>query len=111
MTWVGVGVLFAIFPVAMLVGFTVLSLVKTSRFEWQEPSWDKNPFDFSHGQQFFHLGAFVMLASGAPILARGVELTGTLTPDMSVSIAMGIGTWIGLRALTALSRWQARNGT
>lgn len=111
MTWVSVGVIFAGFPVAMLVGFGILTLLNTSRFEWQEPSWDKNPFAFAHGEQLFHLGAFVTLTTGAVTLARSLDATGTVTPAASVQISVGLGIWIGLRVLTALFRRQARNGT
>lgn len=111
MTWVGIGAIFAAFPVAMLAGFGVLSFLNGSRFQWQEPSWDKNPFAFAHGEQLFHLGAFVMLATGVATLARGLEVPGGLPPAAFAPIAMGLGLWVGVRVLTVLYRRQARNGT
>jgi hypothetical protein len=111
MSWLTVGAIFAVFPVAMLVGFGVLFILRGPRFEWQPPSWDKNPFNFAHGEQFFHLGAFVMLASGGAMLARTLFTAGKITPDTLAPISMGIGVWLGLRLLTAAYRRQARNGT
>lgn len=110
MTWSAVGAIFAVFPIAMLVGFGVLFIVRGPRFEWQPPSWEKNPFDFAHAEQFFHLGAFVMLASGAATLAKTLVMTGEVTPGTLVPMAMGIGVWLGLRLLTAVYRTQIRNG-
>ena len=111
MTWLSVGAIFAVFPVAMLVGFGVLFMLRGPRFEWQSPSWEKNPFNFAHGEQFFRLGAFVMLASGAATLARTLVTTGKLTPDALAPSSIGIGVWVGLRLLTVAYRRQTRNGT
>ncbi|GLQ48350.1 hypothetical protein GCM10007862_34010 [Dyella lipolytica] len=111
MTWFAVGVIFAIFPIAMLVGFGILFILRGPRFDWQRPSWEKNPFNFAHGEQFFHLGAFVMLSTGAATVLRALATTSKITPDTLVPISMGAGVWIGLRILTAAYRRQVRNGT
>ena len=111
MTWFYVGVIFAIFPIAMLVGFSILFILRGPRLAWQPPSWEKNPFNFSHGEQFFHLGAFVMLSTGTAMVVRALATTGKITPDTLVPISMGAGVWIGLRILTAAYQRQVRNGT
>jgi hypothetical protein len=111
MTWFFVGIIFAIFPIAMLVGFGTLFILRGPRLDWQPPSWERNPFNFTHGEQFFHLGAFVMLSTGAAMVVRALATTGKVTPDTLVPISMGAGVWLGLRILTAAYNRQARNGT
>jgi hypothetical protein len=111
MTWVDVGLISAVFPIAMLVGFGILFVLKGSRFDWQPPSWEKNPFNFAHGEQFFHLGAFVMLSTGAAMVARALATSSKITPDTLLPISLGVGVWVGLRLLTVAYQWQVRNGT
>ena len=79
------------------------------RFVWQPPSWETNPLNFAHGEQLFHLGAFVMLASGAATLASTVVTTAKITPDTLALISVGTGVWAGLRLLTALYQRQTHN--
>ena len=100
MTWPGVGLIAAVFPVAMLFGFGVLSILRGRRLQWQPPSWDRNPFTLAHPEQFFHFSAFVTLMSGAAMLARAAYTTGNVTPDSCVPIALGIGVLVGLRLMT-----------
>jgi hypothetical protein len=111
MTWFAVCIFAAIFPTAMLVGFVILFILKGPRLDWQPPSWDKNPFNFAHGEQFFHLGAFVMLSTGVAMVARALAIGSKITPYTLLPISLGVGVWVGLRLLTVLYQRQLRNRT
>ena len=109
MTWLDVGIVMLSFPIIMLIGVSVLLVVKGRKFDWQPPAWYVNPFNFSHPEHFFHLGAFIMLASGFATLIRALMTSSNLDPGIMVQIAMGIGLWFGLRMLTAIYWKQSRN--
>ena len=111
MTWFAVGVICSAFPIAMVVGFGILFILRGPRLDWHPPSWEKNPLNFSHPEEFFHLGAFVMLSTGVAAIIRALATTGKITPDTLIPISMGIGVWVGLRLLTAAYLRQPRNGT
>lgn len=111
LTWTELGVIFVIIPVLFLADLGVLLLFRGARkFDWLPPSWDENPLNFSHPEQFFHLGAFVMLASGSVAFARGIIQSSTVNPIDVAPIAAGGGMWLALCLLTAVYRRQQRNG-
>jgi hypothetical protein len=110
MSWLAVGVVLVFFPIAMFVGVGVLLLLRGPQFDYQPPSWQVNPFNFAHPEQFFHLGAFATLAAGVAMLTRILFNSSRVTPEHLAPIAMGIGVWVGLRLLTAVYRRQVRNG-
>ena len=105
--WVAVGIVIVVFPGLMLAGVGLLLLFRR-KFDWDEPSWGKNPFSFGHGEQLFHLGAFVLLAQGMAMVLRSSVSASAVTPGLLMPVAAGAGIWAGLRALTAIHQWQVR---
>lgn len=104
----GVAVILSSFPALMLVAIGILLVLRGRNFSWKAPSWHANPFDFSHPEQFLHLGAWVMLAQGIATLIKTVVQSGVVSAASCAVLAAGAGIWIGLWGLTKVYRWQLR---
>ncbi len=107
--WVAVLLVFLIFPFIAAVAAAILVVFPSSRLRVSRHDWDKNFLDFSHPEQFFYLGALIMLASGLVTLVRTVAMSGHVQPYSIAPVAMGVGIIVGLSALVYLSEKQARN--
>lgn len=105
--WFSVVIAFCFFPTLMLVSVSVLLVIRGKRFNWEPPSWRTNPFNFSHGEHFFHLASWVIMAQGLAMLMQVSYLKGSVSVAGMVSISFGAGIWFGLWALTRIYYWQA----
>ena len=107
--WEVAGFAFLSFPVVVLVGLGVMLLKRNAKLDWQIPAWNRNPFDFSHPEQFFHLGAFGALALSVGEAATLLAESRTILPNQVAIALMGLGVLVGLRILTAVYRRQQSN--
>lgn len=57
-------VIFAFFPIAMIILIGVQVVNPRSAKLWHHPSWISNPFNFRDPIQFFHFGAIITIAQG-----------------------------------------------
>jgi hypothetical protein len=67
---------------------------------WRYPSWSINPFLAREPLQFFHLGGFYFLASGAGIILRKLFLNQDLDISLLFFPAFGAGTLCGIYVCT-----------
>jgi hypothetical protein len=71
---------------------------------WRYPSWSINPFLFREPLQFFHLGGFFFLSSGAGILLHFLFLGWAFWFSALVMPVFGAGILCGVYACTRLYR-------
>jgi len=72
--------------------------------EWFHPSWQINPFNFHQPLQFFHLGAYVCLASGLVVVARLAISQIPFYVEALVPVAMAVGVLLGIRLVALVFR-------
>ena len=96
------------FPAVVVVGLVVLFALYGPKLKFTIPSWRCNPFNFSHPEQFFHLGAFVFLAQGAVLLVRQLLAGSGVGAGALAIFTAGCGVWLGLRILAVAFRMQSR---
>jgi hypothetical protein len=107
MDWTGVLVAFFAFPVIAAVGGAMLLLLPKSHLRVSRPDWNHSFIDFSQPEQFFHLGALLLLVSGLVLAGRSIAALGDLPPVNVAPIAMGLGVLFALRVLAFLSEASA----
>jgi hypothetical protein len=102
-TWPEVGLVFVLIPVLFSLGIGLLILIRgAKKFEYNPPAWNANPLNFSHPEQFFHLAAWFMFASGIANVIQGVVQSATIDLLAMLPVAAGTGMWGALRGLTAI---------
>jgi hypothetical protein len=94
--------LFCIVGMVFVLGLQVFN--PHSAKEWLRPSWQLNPFNFHQPLQFFHLGAYVCLASGLVVLARLAILQVPFYVEALVPVAMAVGVLLGIQLVTLVFR-------
>jgi len=97
--WEFVAVALAMFPLIAIIGRACLFLIPKLKNSFNEPKWKNNPFDFSRPEEFFHLGGYVLIFSGAGTVSKIIASSQSVTPTHIATIALGIGILVGLRIL------------
>jgi hypothetical protein len=90
-------------PVALFLVIGFQRLNPRSAKVWHRPSWSTNPFNFRDPIQFFYLGAFLFIAQGMVTLLRVFAAPVPLYPEAFVPLAMGIGSWLGVKIVVLLN--------
>ena len=94
------------FPALILVGLFVLKAILRRKLNFEKPSLDSNPLDFSHPEHFFHLAGMVMMASGMCGLVAAYMRSGEVSPVQIVPVTLGIGVLFGLWILQVVHAGQ-----
>ncbi len=94
--------LFCVVGLAFLLGLQVIN--PYSAKVWLRPSWQLNPFNFQQPLQFFHLGAYVCIASGLVVSARLVVSQVPFYVEALLPVTMGIGFLLGIQLFTLVFR-------
>lgn len=94
------------FPALILVGLFVLKTILRRKLNFEMPSLESNPLDFSHPEHFFHLAGIVMLTSGMSGLVAAYVRSGEVWPVQIVPVALGIGVLFGLWILQVVHACQ-----
>jgi FtsH-binding integral membrane protein len=77
---------------------------------WRYPEWNVNPFKFSEPLQFFHLGAFLLLAGGTGDLIKLAITRAPIFPEALVGPIVGAGVLLGIKLCTIVFRNKMSNG-
>ena len=104
--WVMALVGFLFFPVAVVVGLAVLFLLRGPRLSFNQPSWFKNPFDFSHPEQFLHLAGYAFLAQGSAMIIHAGMLGVPAGAFHITVVGLGAGILLGLYIMGVAYRVQ-----
>ncbi len=94
--WAAVITGLVFFPALILVGLFVLKTILRRKLNFEKPSLESNPLDFSHPEHFFHLAGIVMLTSGMSGLVAAYVRSGEVWPVHIAPVALGIGVLFGL---------------
>lgn len=94
------------FPALILVGLAVLKVILRRQLNFEKPSLESNPLDFSHPEHFFHLSGMVMLTSGISGLVATYVRSGEAWPVQLVSVTFGVGVFFGLWILQVVHAGQ-----
>lgn len=107
-SWVGVVLSAMLIPLLFIFAALLVSVFRGKKLDVQKLEWSRNPFDFSHPEHFWHLGAFVMLVSGVVLLARSLFQHGQVFPGTAMPVAFSLGLLVLLHVLAAVSGRTAR---
>jgi hypothetical protein len=102
--WGVLGIIFAFCPIAMVIVFGIQRVNPRSAKVWHRPSWATNPFNFRDPVQFFYLGAILSAAQGLIIVLRIVVTSFPFYVEALVPLAMGLGAWVGVKAIVVVYR-------
>jgi len=94
--------LFCVVGLAFVLGLQVIN--PHSAKVWLRPSWQLNPFNFQQPLQFFHLGAYVCLASGLVVLARLAVSQVPFYVEALLPVVMAVGFLLGIRLVALVFR-------
>lgn len=108
--WGALLVIFLFCMVGMAALLTIQRVALDSAKKWARPSWRLNPFDFRQPLQFFHLGAYVCLASGLVVLARLAILQVPFYVEALVPFAMAFGVLLGIQFVISVFRSKILHG-
>jgi hypothetical protein len=97
------------FPTFFLFASLFLIFVAGKRPNIQRPNWNSNPFNFSHGEQFFYLAAFVILASGVMACIRSLIIFGEVFPLTAAPVALALSIWASLQLLASISKGESQH--
>ena len=106
--WEAVAVGFLFFPGIVCIGLCVLLPFRGAKLKWESPAWDRNPFDFSQPEQFFHMAGFGMLATSAGLFVAELGRDGSGLVHAFVAAALGAGVLIGLQFLGFVAKRQSK---
>ncbi len=102
-SWFGVVLSGILIPLLFLFATLLMTVFRGNKLDVQTLGWAHNPFDFSHPEHFWHLGAFVMLVSGVVLLARSFFQHGQVFPGTAMPVAFSLGLLALLHVLAAVS--------
>ena len=97
--WEAIAVGFLFFPAIVCIGLCVLLPFRRAKLKLESPAWNRNPFDFSRPEQFFHMAGYAMLATGAGLLVAELGGTGEAFVHALMAVALGAGILLGLKIL------------
>ncbi len=97
-----------LFPAIVLIGLFVMKIIFRRNLTFEMPNWQSNPLEFSRPENFFHLAAMVILASGITGSVAAYARLGTLLPIQIAPIALGTGIFLGLWVLKLVHAGQLR---
>ena len=95
---------FAFGIVGMLFVVGIQAFNSRSAQIWRYPSWARNPFTMREPLQFFHLGGYLMLASGMGGLLRFAYDRTTPVTEAVILASWGVGVLFGVRSCTLVFR-------
>jgi hypothetical protein len=102
--WSACPILLLACPIMILFVVGLQAVNRRSAPVWRRPSWSLNPFQPKEPLQFFHLGAFHFIAGGMVGLAAALFRGPTGVPLAVSLIAIGCGTWLGVRLCMVVFR-------
>ena len=102
---------FVFFPIIAVVGLLILFIVPSLHNSIGKPSWNKNPFNFSSPEQFFHLGGYVMIFSGLATIAARLQANAPIAPEHIAPLTLGLGVLVGLGLLTLNKQGHEQNAS
>ncbi|MFB3897675.1 MAG: hypothetical protein ACE14V_15390 [bacterium] len=83
--------------IGLLIVMWIQSINRYSAPQWDKPSWSNNPFNPKQPIQFFHMGAWLFMASGLSLFIFHF-LRSNLFSNYSISLmTVGLGVWLGVR--------------
>ncbi|MEX1215553.1 hypothetical protein, partial [Saccharospirillum sp.] len=94
------------FPALILIGLFVLKTIFRRKLNFEKPSLESNPLDFSHPEHFFHLAGIVILMSGVSDLVAAYVRSGEVWPVQIAPVSLGIGVLFGLWILQVVHAGQ-----
>ena len=109
--WRVLGIIFLFIPIAILFVFGIQVINPMSAKVWRKPDWSLNPINFKDPVQFFHLGAYLMLAQGIVTLCRIPFSNVHFYPGVLIPTAMGVGTLIGIQMVMLAFRKKFSDNT
>ena len=95
--WGALALIFLLIPVALVFMIGIQAINPMSAKVWRKPNWNLNPINFKDPVQFFHLGAYVMLAQGIVTLCRILFAKVPFYPEALLPAAMGVGMLLGIQ--------------
>ena len=101
--WEVVLVSFLFFPAIAIVGFLVTRLILREQLEFKRPSWDRSPFNLARPEEFLHVAAYALIATGLGQCLRAFYSAYQPGSLELAPIALGLGILIGLRLLAGLA--------
>lgn len=107
--WEAVAVGFLFFPAIVCIGLCVLLPFRGAKLKLESPAWSHNPFDFSRPEQFFHMAAYGMLATGTGSSVAEFRGAGQGFVHAFVALALGAGILIGLQILDFVAKRQGNS--
>jgi len=93
------------------MGLFIIYIIPSLHNSIAKPCWSRNPFDFSAPEQFFHLGAYVMIFSGLGTIATRFLENVPIVPEHIAPVTLGFGVLIGLGLLTSNKLRRKKNAS
>ncbi|HUO44928.1 MAG TPA: hypothetical protein VMT94_08495 [Burkholderiales bacterium] len=102
--WSTLAIIFLFIPIGLLFVIGIQAINPMSAKVWHKPNWNLNPMNFKDPVQFFHLGAYVMLAQGIVTLCRISFSNVLFYPEALLPIVMGVGMLFGIQIVMLVFR-------
>lgn len=109
--WTDLAIIFALIPVGLLFVVGIHAANPLSAKVWEKPDWDRNFLNFKDPVQFFHFGAFVMVAQGVATLCRVLFSNVHIYPETLLPLVMGVSTLLGVHITMLVFRAKFKEST
>jgi len=95
--WNALVIIFLFIPVGLFFVIGIQAANPSSAKVWRKPDWNLNPINFKDPIQFFHLGAYIMLAEGVVTLCRIPFAKEPFYPEALLPVVIGGGLLLGIQ--------------
>jgi len=102
-----IGFIFGIIGLQFVLAIQFVN--KKSAEVWEPPSWSENPFQFKQPIQFFHLGAWLFIASSLASVMQTWFKNPKFILDACMPLVIGVGLLTGVHLSRALFRRKFRS--
>ena len=102
-----IGLFFGIIGLQCILAIQFMN--KKSAEIWEHPSWSENPFQIKQPIQFFHLGAWLFIASSIVSVIQTWLKSPKFILDALMPLVIGVGLLIGVHLSRLLFRRKFRN--
>lgn len=104
-------VIFLFCPIGLLFVIGIQFINPQSQRVWNKPAWSLNPINFGDPVQFFHLGAYVMLAQGVVTIIRIVTIGIPIYIEAFIPLVMSGSILLGVKLVMLVFRSKYREST